>query len=439
MSDFFIASIVVFLLIVLNGSLSMAEMAVVSARRPRLQQMADEGVASAAEALALAEAPGNFLSTIQIGITLIGILTGAFSGALLSAPIAGLLSQAPFLAPVAEPLAVALVVAVTTYLSLVVGELVPKRIALNNAERIACLAAGPMSVLSKVSTPLVWLLDKSSHGLLRLLGIKLNGEQAVTEEEVRVLIEQGTQSGVFEPIEEEIMDQVFRLSDRTVSGIMTTRRDIVWFDVEDSYAMLREKVVDHGHSRYPVTRGDLDDVIGVVMVKDLLSKSIANEPIDLVELAQPPLFVPESMPALDVIERLRETRSHLALVIDEYGGLEGLVTFTDVMRAIVGELPDNKGQSEEPLVKREDGSWLVEGMYPVDEFQDFFDLKELPEGDEAAYQTLGGMIMTMLGRVPAAGSKVTWGGYELEVMDMDGRRVDKVLVTKMPASPEGSR
>ena len=248
MSDFLIALIVIFLLIVLNGGLSMAEMAVVSSRRPRLQQMADEGVASAAEALALAESPGNFLSTIQIGITLIGILTGAFSGAFLSDPVAGVFSNVPLLAPIAEPLAVAIMVIITTYLSLVVGELVPKRIALNNAERIACLVAGPMSVLSKIATPLVWLLDKSSHGLLRLLGIQPSDEPPVTEEEVRVLIEQGTQSGVFEPIEEEIMDQVFRLSDRTVSIIMTPRRDIVWFDAADSDETIREKVVEYGHS-----------------------------------------------------------------------------------------------------------------------------------------------------------------------------------------------
>jgi putative hemolysin len=425
--------LIVFFLIVFNGMLSMAEMAIVSARKPRLQQMADEGSPSALAALRLAEDPGDFLSTVQIGITLIGILTGAFGGAALSGTVAEWLSYIPALQPFAEPLAVALVVLLTTYLSLVVGELVPKRIALNNAERIASWVAGPMRVLSAITRPAVWVLDKSSSGLLRVLGIKRNNEPPVTEEEVRVLIEQGTQSGVFEPIEEEILGQVFRLSDRTVSAIMTPRTDMVWFDVEDSDEEVREIVLAHGHSRYPVARDDLDDIIGVVMVKDLLAKRIANEPIDLAALAQQPLFVPESMPALDVIERLRETHSHLALVIDEYGGLEGLVTFTDIMRAILGELPDNRGNSEAPVVARDDGSWLVDGMYAVDEFKDTFHIKELPDEDDASYQTLGGMIMSMLGRVPAVGSKVQVADYRIEVMDMDGRRVDKVLVVRQPA------
>lgn len=432
MFDFLTGFIAVFLLIVLNGVLSMSEMAIVSARRPRLHQMAEDGRGGARTALKLSENPSDFLSTIQIGITLIGILTGAFSGATLSEPVAEFIGQFPPLEAYAEPLAVGLMVVLTTYLSLVVGELVPKRIALNNAERIAAVIAGPMNQLSRLGTPLVWLLDKSSEMLLRLMGIRPNGEPQVTEEEVRVLIEQGTQSGVFEPIEEEIMDQVFRLSDRTVSAIMTPRTDIVWFDVDDPDEVVREIVLEHGHSRYPVARSDLDDMVGVVMVKDMLAKRIAGEPIELEALAQPPLYVPESMPALDVIERLRETRSHLALVIDEYGGLEGLVTFTDIMRAILGELPDNTGQSESPVVRREDGSWLVDGMYAVDELKDTFDLKELPDEEDASYQTLGGMIMAMLGRVPTVGNRVDWGGYRLEVVDMDGRRIDKVLISRLP-------
>lgn len=427
---------VVLLLIIFNGFLSMAEMAIVSARKPRLQQMADEGSPSALAALNLAEDPGDFLSTVQIGITLIGILIGAFSGAALYAPVAGALAAVPGMQGIATPLAVGLVVLITTYLSLVVGELVPKRIALNNAERIAAMVAGPMRGLSFITRPAVIVLDKSSSGLLRLLGIKPNDDPPVTEEEVRVLIEQGTQSGVFEPIEEEILGQVFRLSDRTVSAIMTPRTDIVWFDVEDNDDEVREVVLAHGHSRYPVARDDLDDVIGVVMVKDLLARRMADDPINLADLAQPPLYVPESMAALDVIERLRETRSHLALVIDEYGGLEGLVTFTDIMRAILGEMPDNRGHSEAPVVARDDGSWLVDGMYAVDEFKDTFHIRELPDEDEAGYQTLGGMIMTMLGRVPATGNRVQVADYRLEVMDMDGRRVDKVLVVKENAEEE---
>lgn len=434
MPDLFTGFLIVLLLILINGSLSMAEMAVVSSRRVRLQQMAEGGNQGAATALGLLVDPSNFLSTIQIGITLIGILTGAFSGATLSDPVATLLIQLGMPQNVAIIVAVSVVVAITTYLSLVVGELAPKRLALNNPERIASIVAGPMAMLARLTSPLVWLLARSSEGLVRLLGVKPNDEPIVTEEEVRVLIEQGTQSGVFEPIEEEIMEQVFRLSDRTVSVIMTPRRDIVYFDMQDTPANIRETVLAHGHSRYPVVRSDLDDVIGVVMVKDMLASQIADQPIDLAALAQPPLYVPESMQALDVIERLRESRAHMALVIDEYGGLEGLVTFTDIMRAILGDLPDNKGRREEPVIEREDGTWLVDGMYPVDEFQDFFEIKELPHEDEANYQTVGGMVMALLGQVPNPGDKVSWADYEIEVMDMDGRRVDKVLVTQLAAN-----
>ena len=430
MPDFFTGFLIVLLLIILNGLLSMAEMAIVSSRRARLQQMAEDGNVGAATALTLLAEPNNFLSTVQIGITLIGILTGAFSGATMSDPVAALLMQIGLPPTVAQPLAVFIVVAIVTYVSLVAGELVPKRLALNDPERISSLVAQPMATLARITSPLVWLLARSSEGVLRLMGVKPSDEPLVTEEEVRVLIEQGTQSGVFEPIEEEIMEQVFRLSDRTVSVIMTPRRDIVWFHVDDTPAEIRDTVLIHGHSRYPVARSDLDDVIGVVMVKDLLATHIADQPIDLAALAQPPLYVPESMQALAVIERLRETRSHMALVIDEYGGLEGLVTFTDIMRAILGDLPDNKGQREEPVVQREDGSWLVDGMYPVDEFQDTFEIKEMPHEDEANYQTLGGMVMALLGQVPKAGDRVTWAGYDIEVMDMDGRRVDKVLVSQ---------
>ena len=434
MPDYFTGILIVLLLILVNGLLSMAEMAVVSSRRIRLQQMAEAGHEGAAIVIKLIADPSDFLSTIQIGITLIGILTGAFSGATLSDPVATLLTQLGLPVNVAVPLAVFVVVAITTYVSLVIGELVPKRLALNDPERIASAVAGPMATLSRITSPLVWLLARSSEGLVRMMGIKPNNEPLVTEEEVRVLFEQGTQSGVFEPIEEEIMEQVFRLSDRTVSVIMTPRRDIVWFDMTDTPSDIREKVLLHGHSRYPVARDDLDDVIGVVMVKDLLASEMANQPLDLAALVQPPIYVPESMQALDVIERLRESRAHMALVIDEYGGLEGLVTFTDIMRAILGDLPDNKGQREEPVVQRDDGTWLVDGMYPVDEFQDFFEIKEMPHEDEANYQTVGGMVMAMLGQVPKPSDRVSWAGYNIEVMDMDGRRVDKVLITRH--SPE---
>lgn len=430
--SFWVSFLIVFLLILLNGLLAMAELAIVSARRSRLQQMAEEGDRGAQLALDLAEDPGSFLSTVQIGITLIGIITGAFSGATLSAPLAGLLAQAPGLANAAEPIAVTVTVLIVTYLSLVVGELVPKRLALEHAEPIAARTARPMHLLARLTHPLVWVLDQSSELLLKVMGVKPNAAPLVTEEEVRVLIEQGAQAGVFEPIEEEIMDQLFRLSDRRVSAIMTPRTEITWFDVHDSPDAILSKIAGSGHSRYPVGSGDLDHIVGVVTVKALLERSMTGGPLDLASLAQPALFLLENMPGLAIVERLRESQAHLALVIDEYGGVEGLVTFTDVMRAILGEVPDNQAEADPPVVQRDDGSWLVDGLLPVDDFQAEFEIKELPHAEEAPYQTLAGLIMTLLGRVAAVGNSVVCEGYRLEVVDMDGRRIDKVLVTQIP-------
>lgn len=429
MGTFFLDFIILLLLLILNGVLAMAELAVVSARKPRLKQMADDGDENARAALALAEEPGDFLSAIQIGITLVGIITGAFGGARLSVPVAELLNQAPFLAPYSESLAVAFVVLLTTYLALVVGELTPKRVALNNPEKIATQVARPMQLLARLSHPLVVLLDRSSAALVRLMGIQPNLQPLVTEDEVRVMLEQGTEVGVFEEIEEKMVTSIFRLSDRRVSAIMTPRTEIAWIDVGDRPPEVRQLIAQTGHSRYPLASDNLDHVVGIILVKDLIGQEVKGGEFGWHDLAHPALFVPESMTVLDALERMQETRNTLCLIINEFGGLEGLVTITDVMEAIVGAI-EADGLDETPaIVQREDGSWLVDGMLSVDEFQEHFDLEVLPQHEELGYQTVGGLVMTVLERVPTVGSHVRVGPYRIEVVDMDGRRVDKVLVT----------
>lgn len=422
---------ILMILLLANGFLAMAEMAVVSSRRPRLQSMAAAGKPGAANALKLAEDPGDFLSTVQIGITAIGILTGVFSGATLAAPIADLLRQIPFLAPYASQMAILLVVVVTTYLSLIVAELTPKRIALNRPEEIASLIAPPMGVMAKITHPLVILLDRSSAWLTRVLGMRPSDAPAVTDEEVRIMLQQGAQLGIFEPIEEEIVTQIFRLSDRRASAIMTPRTDIDWIDVEQSAQEVRDLLLASNHSRFPLAEESLDHVIGIVFVRDLLLQRMTESEIDLRSIARPALFLPESMTALDVIENLRESRSHIALIINEYGGLEGLVTISDVVEAILGAVESTGIDEDLPVVQREDGSWLVDGMWPVDLFQSYFNLTALPDQEELDYQTVGGMIMAILEQVPAVGNHAQIDGYRLEVVDMDGRRVDKVLVQKI--------
>ena len=418
------------LLLIANGFLSMAEMAIVSSRRPRLRTLANDGKPGAARALILAEEPGDFLSTVQIGITAIGIFTGAFSGATLAQPVTGLIGRVPMLVPYAQPLAVFLVVLVTTYLSLIVAELTPKRIALNNAEELACFVAGPMTFLARLAHPLVVLLNRSSEWLARTLGVRPSRAPTVTDEEVRIMLQQGAQTGIFEPIEEEIVTQVFRLSDRRASAIMTPRTDIDWIGVGQSEQEIRTLLMASSHSRFPLAETSLDHVVGVILTRDLLLQRMTGAPLDLRSIARPALFLPESMTALDVIESMRESRSHMALIINEYGGLEGLVTINDIVEEILGTVEALGPEEEVEIVEREDGSWLVDGMLSVDEFQEYFQVPELPARDDLDYQTVAGMIMAILERVPAVGSHVQVDGLRLEVVDMDGRRVDKVLVQK---------
>ena len=420
---------VVVLLILLNGIFAMSEIAVVSARKTRLRQWADEGNAKARAALDLANNPNQFLATIQIGITLVGILAGAFGGATIAKELSVILNDISWLAPYSHPLSLALVVVVIAYLSLIAGELVPKRLALNNPERLAMAIAAPMQVLSRVAYPAVHLLGFSTEILLRVLGMRPSTEPLVTEEEIRALIEQGTQAGMFEEAEQEMVERVFRLGDRRVSAVMTPRTEIVWLDREASALEIRRTITESVHSRFLVADGSLDNVLGVVHAKDLLAHVLGEQVVDLAATLQQPLYVPESMRALKVLELFKQSGTHIALVIDEYGGIQGLVTPSDILEAIVGDLPE-AGEQVEPLaVQRPDGSWLLDGMLPVDEFKDLFDLGELPGEDQGIYQTLAGFVIMQLGRIPAAADYFVWEGLKIEVVDMDGNRVDKVLAT----------
>lgn len=431
MTDIALEILFIILLILANGVFAMAEIAIVSARKARLQQRAEEGKPGARTALELANAPSRFLATIQIGITLVGVLAGAFGGATLAEKLAAALSRVHLLAPYSEAIGLGLVVLGITYLSLVIGELAPKHLALSNPERVASAVASPMRALSVVVSPFVHLLSLSTGVVLRALGVRPSSEPSVTEEEIKIMIEQGTQVGIFHPAEEEMVRRVFRLGDLKIEAFMTPRTEIVWLDLEDPPEETQCRITTSGHSRFPVAQGSLDHVLGLVHVRDLLAHSLAAQPVDLRAALKPALFIPEGIPALTVLERFKSGRSQVALVIDEYGGLQGLVTVNDILEAIVGDISSTDGWARPEAVRREDGSWLVDGMLPIDEFKKIFQMKELPEEEESHYWTLGGFVMASLGRVPSTGDPFEWGGLRFEVVDMDGRRVDKVLVAPL--------
>jgi putative hemolysin len=420
--------LIIFLLILANGLFVMSELAVVSARKVRLQQLAERGDLKARAALALASSPNQFIATVQIGITLLAIVSGAYGESVLSKLILPIVKLIPMLAPYAQLLSGIISVLIITYLTLIVGELVPKRLALNHPEPIAVAVAFPMQLLAKIASPISYLLGISTDAILRLLGIKPSTEPQVTEEEIRVLIEQGTEEGTFEEAEQDMVERVFRLGDRPVNFLMTPRPDIVWLDLEDSPEENRQKIVDSAYSRYPVCQGGLDNVLGIIPVTDLLARSFRGELMDLTLGLKQPVFVPESTRGLKVLELFKQTVTHMALVVDEYGVIQGLVTLNDVLVEIVGDVPTVDGQEDPQAVQREDGSWLLDGMLAIDEFFELFNMEELPHDERHSYQTLGGFVMTHLGRIPAAADHFEWEEMRFEVMDMDGNRVDKVLV-----------
>ncbi len=422
--------LIIFLLMICNALFAMSEMAVVASRKVRLQQWANQGNARAQVALDLAQSPNRFLSTIQVGITLIGILAGAFGGTTVARSLEGYLKGIPYLRGYSEVLSLGIVVLGITYLSIVLGELVPKRLALNNPERIASAIAVPLRLLATITHPVVQVLTISSEGVLKLLGYQPSREPPITEEEIKVLIEQGTQAGVFAEKEKDIIKSVFRLADREVGVLMTTRLEIVWLDLNAPIEENRVKIMDHPYSRFPVAQDNLDNVLGVVRAKDLLDQGLSSQLMDLKEKMTPPLFVSENAPALHLLEMFKKSRPHLALVVDEYGGIQGLVTLNDILESIVGEISSQNQLAEPQAVQREDGSWLVDGMVPVDEFKEIFDLVRLPGEGSGHFQTLGGFIMMQMGRVPRPADHFEWEGLRFEVVDMDGKRIDKVLISK---------
>lgn len=429
MPSYALEALIVLLLILLNGAFAMAEMAIVSARKVRLEQWASRGDRGARIALELANDPNQLLSTIQVGITLIGIVNGAFGGATLSFELAEVLRLVPWLAPYSTAISFALVVSAITYLSLVVGELVPKRLALNNPERVAVVVATPMRRLSSIAAPIVRLLGASNDLVLRLLGVRPTGEAPVTEDEIKILIEQGAEAGVFEPAEHEIVESVFKLGDQRVGELMAPRLDIVWLDINDPVEEIRRIIIESNHSRFPVGRGSLDDVVGIAQAKRILAHRLAGEPLELERYLDRPLFVPESMPTFRVLEAFKQSGIQMALVIDEYGSTAGLITPSDILEAIVGAIPSPEELAAPPVIRRDDGSWLVDGKVRVDELQEILGLEALSWADGRDYHTIGGLVMSRLGRVPQPSDAFDVGGLHIEVLDMDGKRVDKVLVT----------
>lgn len=416
------------LLLIANGVFAMSELAVVASRKTRLQRMAASGDPRANAALELAQQPERFLSTIQIGITLVGILAGAFGGATIAEQLGAKISTLPSLAPYGEAIGLISVVLSITYLSLVIGELVPKRLALNNPERVALVVAGPMRVLARLASPVVSILSVSTSVVLTFLRMRTPTEPPVTEDEIKLLIQQGTQAGVFEEVEQEIIESVFRLTDRSVEALMTPRIGIVWLDINDPPEKLHRKVAGSSYSRFPVCRGTLDNLLGIVKAKDMLSRCVSGASLDLQADLKQPLFVPESTPAIRALEMFKAARTHLALVIDEYGAVEGLVTTNDILEAIVGDIAPVESEAGKDAVQREDGSWLMEGAMPVDEFREIFSVGRLPGEERGVYHTLAGFILFHLGRVPSEADHFEWQGLRFEIIDMDGKRIDKVLV-----------
>ncbi len=429
MGDVLFEILFIFVLILVNGLFAMAEIALISARQARLQSRAEDGNRAAQAALRLMENPTRLLSTVQIGITLVANLSGAVGGVALSRPLADLLTRVDWLAPYSQVVALVLVVATISYFSLVLGELIPKRLALTDPERVALSSSRFMEFLSRLAHPVVSLLGASTDLGLRMIGVSPSDAPEVTEEEIKVLIDQGTQSGVFEEVEQDMVEGVFRLSDRTVERIMTPRTEIAWLDVNDPYDEVLRKVIATDHARYPVGEGDLDNVVGILQVRELLAQAVSCQTVNLREFLHPPIFLPGSTPAFLALEQLKQGQMHLALVMDEYGGVLGLVTLFDVLESIVGEIPAGPGEANEPqVIRRPDGSLLLDGLLKVDELKEVLEIKELPEEERAGYQTLGGLVMSQLGAIPVSGQFFDWNGLRFEVVDMDQRRVDKVLV-----------
>jgi putative hemolysin len=420
----------VILLILANGLLAMSELAIVSARRSRLRTLAEEGSRGARGALHLIDDPSGFLSLVQIGITLVGIVAGAFGGATIAERLGKTLDQIGWIAPHGDAVAITTVVVLITYVSLIIGELVPKRIALANPERTATLVAGPMRVLAHGAAPAVWLLRHSTDAVLRLLGLSGVREATITEDEVKALIAEGTRAGVFAPQEREMIDGVLRLADRSVRAIMTPRAAVDWVDLSADSRAVVETIASGRHTRLLVCEGTIDQARGFIDARDILPLVLAGGEIDLAQTMRRLLVVGERTSVLTLIDLFRREAIHFALVVDEYGTTQGVVTATDLLEAVAGELPEQGEPGGPAIVRRVDGSFLVDGMLPIDEFEDHFGFSDLRAGGD--FETLAGLVLDRLGHLPEVGDRVARDDMTLEVVDMDGRRIDKVLVILPP-------
>lgn len=422
--------LIVLTLILINGYLAMAELALLSARKARLNEMANEGVRGAKAALRLLEDPTKLLSTVQTGITVCNVLAAAFSGATVAEHLGKYLDTYSWIAPNGEAIAFTAVIIMVSYVTLLLGELVPKRIAVTNAEAIACSVARILSVISVLAAPAVWFMKASTDACLKLLGMHGKEAAAVTTEEVKFMIAEGAESGAIDPAEKQMLDGVMRLTDRTVRTIMTPRVDMTWLDLDEPAGVALSIIKKSHFSRFPVARGDLEEVTGIVHAKDLLARYMAGETIDLKTAQRPALIVPDTTPVLRLLEQFKRKSQYFAVVIDEYGTVEGVVSVTDILAAIAGDIPQQGDTDSSAPFKRPDGTWLLDGLMPIDEVESLFDLRDLNEDED--FHTLAGFFIARLGRLPRVGDVVEWQDHRFEIVDMDGRRVDKVLVTVLP-------
>jgi len=422
----------ILILIVINGIFAMAEFAIVSVKKTRLQQRADQGDKRAAAALEIVNEPTQFLSTVQIGITLVGIFAGAFGGATVARELAVYFKDFPAIAPYSDLLSIVIVVLVITYLTLIFGELVPKHLALNNAENIASAVAKPMRLLSVLTAPLVIILSHSTEAMLRIIQFRKINEPPVTEEEIKIMLAESTEAGVFEKAELSMVEGVFELGDRHVDSLMTHRSDIIALDLNDPTDENLRKMTSSGQSNFPVYDRNLDNIVGMVSVKDVLITMVEGGTPDIKATVKKPLFAPQALPVLKLLESFKETGVHIALVTDEYGSIQGVITLHDILEAIVGNVRTLGEPADNQIVVREDGSWLINGNTPVDNIKKILSVDSFPGEDKGHYRTLAGLILFILERIPKTGDYFEVDGLRYEVMDMDGNRIDKVLIMRVP-------
>jgi len=430
MDSYLLELTVLLLLILANGFFSMAEFAIISSKESRLHDMKDAGSTHASLVLELLENPGRFLSAIQVGITLIATLTGAFGGVTMSAPVAAILDTYPLLQPYSEELALTLVVLAVTYFSLIIGELAPKKIALQHSEEIAVAIARIIDIICKASAPIIHLINGSTNLILKIIGIKPAEKPLVSDEEVMLMLKQGAKKGIFESVEYDMVSRIFRMSDKRASAMMTPKSEIEWLDLQSNEEEIIAKMQASGRSRFPVAEGSLDNIKGVVRSLDLVSKQLM-QPGSLKETIfkamKAPLFVPESVPAFQVLELFKENRAHLALVVDEQGSVQGAISLTDVLESIVGDIPADDLEGNRKITRRSQRTWIIDGLLPVDEFIQEFDLEQFPANDQL-YDTMGGFMMARLEKVPSVMDSVEWNNILFKVIKMNRQRVDKILV-----------